>query len=259
MAKRKTKTRVIQESSTLSTNELKENKLPAPNTGITSAFWYLAVIPSFLSFGYTIMSGSDLWWHIATGRWIAEHKSLPLIDDWSFTSNGQPWLQHEWLSDLVFHLWSNLFGINSWLVIILTFTLLFHVARKITSDAMSSYASVLLAIATAAPFLDIRPHLYSALGYVLIMYLVLPHGNPPLYLPLIFLVWVNLHGGFFFGLMALFVLLLPSVIRSQPTRQRTSLIWLACVFICLLNPNGIKAFAYPLKYAFDSSSPFRKA
>src|ERR1044072_8281240 len=151
MAKQKTKTRVIQKAITPSASELREDKSPAPGTRITSAFWYLAVMPSFLSFGYTIMSGSDLWWHIATGRWIAEHKSLPLIDDWSFTSNGQPWLQHEWLSDLIFHLWANLFGINTlvywkWLVIILTFTLLFHVARKITNDAASSYASVLLAI-----------------------------------------------------------------------------------------------------------------
>jgi hypothetical protein len=194
-----------------------------------------------------------------------EHKSLPIVDPWSFTRNGQPWLQHEWLSDFLFQVWTSLFGMNSlvywkWLILIITFTLLFHVVRRLANDAVLSYAVVLLAIATAAPFLDMRPHLYSALGYVLIMYFVLPRGNPPLYLPLVFLIWVNLHGGFFFGLMALFVFSLPSAIYAQPSdRRRTIMVWLACVLICLFNPNGIKAFAYPLRYAFDSSSPSSKA
>jgi hypothetical protein len=248
-----------------SAGALGEERLPRTRPGPASALWYLAVIPSFWSFGYTPMRGSDLWWHLATGRWIVEHRSLPMIDPWSFTRNGQPWLQHEWLSDLLFQTWVALFGLNSlvywkWLILILTFTLLFHVLRRITGDPASSYASVLLAIATAAPFLDIRPYLYSSLGYVLIMHLVLRRGKPPLYLPLIFLVWANLHGGFFFGLMALLLLFLPSAIYGQPEhRRRVGLIWVACVLVCLLNPNGIEAFAYPLKYAFDSNSPFKQA
>ena len=265
MASRKNKSIASHKPSDSPIKRLQEAKLPATSTGINSALWYLAVIPSFLSFGYTRMPASDLWWHIATGRWIVEHRSIPVLDDWSFTRNGQPWLQHEWLSDLFFQLWTALFGVNSlaywkWLILILTFVLLFHVVRTITGDSVSSYTGVLLAIATAAPFFDIRPHLYSALGYVLIMFLVLARGNSPLGLPLIFLVWVNLHGGFFFGLMALFLLLLPSAIYSEPAvRRRVGLIWFASVFICLVNPNGINAFTYPLAYAFDSSSPFRRA
>ena len=230
-----------------------------------SALWYLAVIPSFWSFGYTPMRGSDLWWHLATGRWILEHRSLPMVDSWSFTRTGQPWLQHEWLSDVLFQAWAALFGVNSlvywkWLILVLIFTLLFHVLRRVTGDPVASYASALLAIATAAPFLDIRPYLYSSLGYVLLLHLVLRRGKPPLYLPLIFLVWANMHGGFFFGLMVLFLLFLPPAIYGEPKdRRRVALIWVACVLACLLNPNGVEVFAYPLKYAFDSSSPFKQA
>src|SRR6266404_1934390 len=211
------------------------------------------------------MWGSDLWWHIATGRWIVTHKALPLTDSWSFTRAGQPWLQHEWLSDLIFQLWVSLFGMNSlvywkWSILILTFLLLFHLARRLTSDPLASYAAVLVAVATAAPFLDIRPHLYSALGYVLLLYLTLLREQPPLFLPLMFLLWVNLHGGFFFGLMALTVLLLPAILSSRSAvRRRTIIIWMASVLACLFNPNGIRAFTYPLRYAFDSSSPFAQA
>lgn len=211
------------------------------------------------------MWGSDLWWHIATGRWIVTHKALPLTDSWSFTRAGQPWLQHEWLSDVVFQLWESLFGMNSlvywkWSILILTLLLLFHVARRLTTDPLASYAAALVAVATAAPFLDIRPHLYSMLGYVLLLCLTLLREKPPLYLPLIFLLWVNLHGGFFFGLMALTVLLLPSIMSGRSSeRRRTIIIWMASVLACLFNPNGIRAFTYPLRYAFDSSSPFAQA
>jgi hypothetical protein len=228
--------------------------------------WYLAVIPSIWSFGFTTMWGSDLWWHIATGRLILAQRALPLSDSWSFTREGQPWLQHEWLSDLGFQAWVSLFGLNSlvywkWSILILTFLLLFHLARRLTGDSIASYAAVLIAVATAAPFLDIRPHLYSALGYVLLLCLTLLREKPPQYLPLIFLIWVNLHGGYFFGLMALTVLLLPSILpgRRYPDRRRTFIIWLSCVSACLVNPNGVRVFTYPLKYAFDSSSPFAQA
>jgi hypothetical protein len=80
-----------------------------------------------------------------------------------------------------------------------------------------------------------------------------------LYLPLLFLLWANLHGGFFFGLMALLVLLSPTIISGETSdRIRASLIWLSSALLSLLNPSGWKAFAYPLKYAFDRSSAFKE-
>lgn len=139
MAKRKTGTKA--------NHHPLSNSSRAAFSKFPSILWYLAVIPSLWSFGFTTMWGSDLWWHIATGRWIVTHKALPLTDSWSFTRAGQPWLQHEWLSDLVFQLWVSLFGMNSlvywkWSILILTFLLLFHVARRLTSDPIASYAAV---------------------------------------------------------------------------------------------------------------------
>lgn len=94
----------------------------------------------------------------------------------------------------MFQLWVSLFGMNSqvywkWSILIVTLLLLFRVARRLTSGPIASYAAVLVAVATAAPFLDIRPHLYSALGYVLLLCVTLLREKPPLYLPLIFLLW----------------------------------------------------------------------
>lgn len=243
------------EKSTHKTSLLQSSKL-------TNPLWYVAAILSFWSFGYTIVRGGDLWWHIAVGNWIVNHKSLPLADSWSFTRQGQPWLQHEWLADFIYSLWVQWFGVSSlvywkWMMIIATFALLFYVIHSISQDFISSYGSVLLGLAVAAPFLDIRPHLYTLLGYALLLFLTLLPRCPPLYLPLLFLFWVNLHGGFFFGLLALFVILFVITSRNHFAEwRRSAFIVAGCVIACLLNPNGISAFTYPLKYALDQTSPF---
>jgi hypothetical protein len=45
----------------------------------------------------------DLWWHLKTGQLIVESKSVPHADPFSFTRAGQPWIAHEWLSDVLLY------------------------------------------------------------------------------------------------------------------------------------------------------------
>ena len=45
----------------------------------------------------------DVWWHLKTGRYIAEHKSVPHTDPFSYTRAGEPWVAHEWLTDLLLY------------------------------------------------------------------------------------------------------------------------------------------------------------
>src|SRR5581483_10015334 len=42
----------------------------------------------------------DLWWHLATGRWIIGHARVPMSDPFSATHGGQTWYAHEWLAEL---------------------------------------------------------------------------------------------------------------------------------------------------------------
>ncbi len=51
----------------------------------------------------------DLWWHLETGEQILARRIVPRVDDFSFTSLGVPWIDHEWLFQVVLHLaWSAL-------------------------------------------------------------------------------------------------------------------------------------------------------
>ena len=70
-----------------------------------TAAWYVAGTLTAWSFGHAVVAAGDLWWHVATGRLMLEQRAIPLVDSLSYTREGQPWLQHEWLADLVFAMW----------------------------------------------------------------------------------------------------------------------------------------------------------
>jgi hypothetical protein len=128
--------------------------------------WYLAGALIYLSFGFTEMMGSDLWWHIAAGREIVQSGSVWLVDDWSFTELGSPWRNHEWLADLIFYAWVSLFGIPSlvlwkWLLIVGSFSLLQSVLERVSGSPAAAMLACALAVAVAAPFMDMRPQLYT--------------------------------------------------------------------------------------------------
>lgn len=195
---------------------------------IATGSWYVAVALTAWSFGYTTLRGSDLWWHLAGGRWTWEHGAIPLADPWSFTHHGGPWLNDAWLADVVFYGWARAFGVPAlvwwkWGVLATAFLLLFHVVRRRAYDPLASWLGVVLALAVAAPFLDVRPHLYALLGYALVLHGALGRRRPAGWLPVVILAWANLHATVVFGLAALAVTLGPAVASGDPARRRRGL------------------------------------
>jgi len=228
---------------------------------VTSALWLAAAVTVFWSFGYTTMRGSDLWWHIAGGQWMVENRTFFVPEPFAFTAADTWWLNDAWLSDVIFHLWVVAFGIESlaywkWLVLVVTWCLLWRVVSRLSGDRTCAFVATTIGLAVAAPFLDVRPQLYSFLCFVFVLDACVGR-RPPLWLPLVFLVWANLHAGFVLGLAILPVALIPAW-RAEPQRWRVLLLLaLACVCACALNPNGVEVLVRPLRYAFDASSPFR--
>lgn len=239
----------------------------AGRPALEHAAWYLAGALLFLSFGYTEMAGSDLWWHLAGGREILDQGSLWLRDSWSYTAAGERWRNHEWLSDLIFYAWQRAFGLASlvywkWLVLVGTYCALQALLLRLSGSRAAALLLALLALAVAAPFLDMRPHLYSLACTVALLHLGVPRTpsrRAPLWqFMLLFLLWVNLHGGFIFGLMVLPVLLFPWRRPDWPGIRRAAGYTLACLAVCLVNPDGLKVLVMPLTYALQADSPFRQ-
>jgi len=238
-----------------------EASLASPRTPIDFANLTLLLAAGLLilSYGFTEMAGSDMWWHIAAGRELLQTGTLWMVDDWSFTAHGKEWLNHEWLADLLYYAWVSAWGVESlvywkWLVLVATFGALLLALARSCGSPLAALICTGFALATAAPFLDVRPHLYSLLGFSLLLLCRLQRSAPGWALALLFLLWVNLHGGVFFGLMALGILLFPW--REPTVANLRAAVWLGlvCVLAAMLNPSGFKVLLYPLAYAFDAAS-----
>jgi hypothetical protein len=57
----------------------------------------------FFMFFPNVLQDGDTGWHLAAGRYIVEHISVPVTDPFSYTFEGQPWTAHEWLAEILMY------------------------------------------------------------------------------------------------------------------------------------------------------------
>jgi hypothetical protein len=162
----------------------------------------------------TLLSDCDTGWHIRTGEWILANGWVPTRDIFSFSKPGDPWFAWEWLSDVLFAKLNAAGGLQavvlfSILLLCVTFALLFlEVKRK--SNAIVAIAVTMLAAAASSIHWLARPHLFT-LFFLVLFYTALERvregrtrlaGMPYLaILPVATILWTNLHGGFFVGIL----------------------------------------------------------
>ena len=212
------------------------------------------------------VAGSDLWWHLAGGRELWRTGSLLHLDPFSHTFAGQPWTNHEWLWETLYwptyQLHPDLVACLNLTVLLAVFGLTGWLAWRKSGSMLAAGATIWLAAAASHWFLDVRPHLFSLLLVAIVLVTRERRWAPWMWPPL-FAVWVNLHGGFVFGLgvVGLHVLFRTIEVNRRTRRivlPRAEWIGLAlCGVAILLNPYGYRIFEYPLAY-LDSASRFRQ-
>jgi len=209
--------------------------------------------------------GSDLWWHLAAGREIWSRFAVPATDSFSFTFAGREWLNHEWLWDVLY--WG-LYDLHpdvvAWFnlgIVAVVFALVFGVALQESHSAVAAGLALWIVAAAMHWYIDIRPHLFTLL-LVGVFLLTRERSWAPWLWPPLVILWVNLHGGFVFGvgMIGLFVLVraIETAIRKdRPVIDRNAWISVAlCLLAMLANPWGYRILAYPLAY-LEADSPFR--
>jgi hypothetical protein len=198
----------------------------------------------------------DVWWHLATGRAIAT-SGLPRTDPFSYTLGDKPWLVHEWLADRVlFGVYSQagLLGVVWWrgLFIALAAALAYRLARRHASMIVVLPLMTLAAYAWWRNWID-RPQVWTfALLPTVLLALEadrLGHRRAAWFLPPLFALWVNVHGGFMLGLMIVLVWQAARVVeRGRGGLRRAGAIAAACALMTLANPHGWEGAIYPLSY-----------
>ena len=180
------------------------------------------IFSSFITFYDTL--DPDFGWHIKTGQLILE-RGAPKVDWYSYTMPNFPWVDHEWLLDVVMYKVYYYFGSHVLLFLFLFFyTLAFFVIKKPKQEFISFFIPVTLGYLATFYFLGIRPQLLGILLIAILIKIIddfLEKSSKLVYtIPLIFLLWVNIHASFFAGLVILGIIIFLELFKKIKIWQK---------------------------------------
>ncbi len=220
-----------------------------------------------------MLGDGDTGWHLRTGEWILANGRVPDRDIFSFTRAGQPWFAWEWLWDVTFAALHAHWGMAavifvSSLIIAATFALVYRLSLWRSGDPILAIAVTLAACFASSIHWLARPHLVTllliAVFYTLLERAQMGKSRTLVWLPLLTVLWTNLHGGFAAGiaLVALYAAgEAVTGVAEAHSQARTEAFgrarrYLACAAACLaaslVNPYGYHLHAHVVRYLGNS-------
>jgi hypothetical protein len=202
----------------------------------------------------------DVWWHLRTGQLILQNQHVPHSDPYSFTRAGAPWVDHEWLSQLLIY---RLYRLGGWAALIMTFGvvvaagLLLVFARSPGKPYIAGVVTLLSAFASA-PSWGVRPQMLTFLLASLVLFLLERSLQTPAilwWIPPLMLLWANLHAGFALGLGLLILFGVGDLLDvafgydswnvAKKHLGGVAFITLLSAAVVLANPYGAHLYSYP--------------
>jgi hypothetical protein len=188
----------------------------------------------------------DAFWHLATGRWIVEHHALPDTDPFAIASEKKPWINGEWLYEVVMYATSfgntTAISIVNALAVAAIFAIGFLVASQSAEWGVALFATC-VAFAGGFDRLGVRPSTIAALlaagAIALLSSRTISLKKLAILYALLTVVWINTHPS------ALLAPLLAIVAMQVDTRR-----WIvapASTLALFINPFGIRAITAPLE------------
>jgi hypothetical protein len=205
----------------------------------------------------------DMWWHLRTGQVILE-EGIPRQDIYSFTVPEQRWITHEWLSEVAMWLGYQAAGLGGLIVLsaaVVTVTFALVYKRSAGRPYLAGFV-ILVAALASAPFWGARPQLFNMLLTACFIFLLEGFKDGKVsrralwLLPLLTLLWANLHSGYLVGIAVLLVYVVGESLGQLTGRPGdrgldwAAIRWLgimtgASFLIAVVNPNGPELWIYP--------------
>lgn len=200
------------------------------------------------------LSSVDLTYQLRAGAEILDGRAIPTSDTWTFTAFGTPWTDQQWGAQVIL---SGVYQLGSWTGLVLfraaltgvIFGCLFLIGRRRGLVARDAALLSLAAFIVAAVALALRPQLIGMALLAIVLVLVTDRRAHPARLwavPVIVLIWANIHGSFFLGPVVLGLAWLEDVHDRVPRPHRALVVALASVAAACVTPFGPAVWAYAL-------------
>lgn len=249
--------------------------------GLEASGWVLVgLLGTLFSLALQPAVDPDLGWHLGTGRWIVQQGRIPFTDPFSWSVPGRKWIAHEWLTEVAMHSVRSVGGdpllIVMWAgIITATWGVLHRTARILgASRSWAGWVTALGAISTIRMW-GVRPQMIT---FFLTAYVGMRlqrwtraadrRGRLPWELAPLTALWVNLHGGYIFGIVMVGVFACGATGErlisrlnprraARPTWKATGSLWAlfgGCLAASLCSPNTLDGLIYPFTYLGDNAS-----
>jgi len=200
----------------------------------------LLVLGIVAFFRAAIVLDPDFGWHLRMGEQIISH-GIPLTDPFSYTMLSYHVIDYEWLSNVLMATGYKSIGIYG-LSVIFAFIFVAGLFLAIPKK-FKEYASLPLVLAGALMlgFFGIRPQIITWFFLALLLNVIFDEElwkKWKFFLPLIFIPWANLHGGFAVGIGILCLVFIFKSIQNKKFEFTYFAVFLLSVIFTFVNPYG---------------------
>lgn len=233
----------------------------------------------FLYLNYLPLWHTDLWSHVSYGEWILDHQSLPAEDPFVPLATGMRVVDSAWLSQVIFASIDR-WGGAAWLsnafalIVFATYVVWARIYYLLSNRWSVMILGLLVVLGVGWSRLStIRPEIFGVLCFALLCWLLVRSETPAdesggrsrwllwLGVPVIFVLWANLHGSFLCGLAFLGAYAVGQIIEAawrtrsmrgvlaDPLVRRYVVLTELALLATFINPYGLDLLIYSVSFA----------
>jgi tetratricopeptide (TPR) repeat protein len=216
------------------------------------------------------MEETDTWMFLKTGEVILKSHFIPVKDIFSFTVNGDKWINHEWLFSVIIYFFYMLSGIKGLaifksLILLSTGFFIYRSLFLVTKSSLMSGVFLIFSFYICFIRFVVRPQIITFLFISIFIYILLLYKykkrNYLFFLPFIMVFWANIHGAFIIGFALTGIFLIDSFVigivkKDDASKKRFLMLLLFGIILGIapvINPSTYNIYIYPFFQATDKS------
>jgi tetratricopeptide (TPR) repeat protein len=243
--------------------------------------WVLSILALFAFFllislvSQLEIKDLDLWLHLASGKYILEHKVIPAVDIFSATVSGHPWINHEWLFQVFIYPVYERWGAEGPITLqSCVLNCIFVVLLFLTFTREQKTPALILLFITFLIFkvrIFLRPDTFSLFFFSVFLFCLFKGWSNRLTIWILFIlqvIWTNVHGFFILGPVLTGLFLLAEMMKrkgrlpfewnktdvcSDQQYRSLKILFPVLIFTCFINPYFVNGVIYPFKVLFSLS------